>query len=88
MCPCCATFHFLFNELKKLVNLACVIAAFSTGWLTESHIADILWSKSASRRISQGCLNDVEKRVKLIFVVTAFSNGWLRESHVADVLWS
>jgi hypothetical protein len=81
-------FQLLLNAVKKRVNLGFVVAAVSDASLRESHVADLLWSKSVSRRILQRCLNAVEKRVNLGFVVAAFSNGSLRESPVADLLWS
>lgn len=77
-------FQFLLNAVKKRVNLVLVITAFSSGWLRESHVADILWGKT--RPISQRCLNELEKLVNVVFVVTAFPKGWLRESYVVDIL--
>src|SRR6202011_392873 len=76
------------NVVEKRVNLAFVITASSERWLRESHVADLLWSKSASRGILQRRLHAVEIRVNLGLVITASSEGWLREGHVADLLWS
>jgi hypothetical protein len=35
---------------EKLVNLIFVVTAFSNGWLRESHVADVLWSRRGSTR--------------------------------------
>jgi hypothetical protein len=36
------------NEVDKRVDLVFVVTAFSTGWLRESHVSDLLWSNDGT----------------------------------------
>ena len=76
----------LLNHVKERVDFVFVVTAFSDRGLRESHVVDLLWSKDASRRISQRRLDEFEECVDLVLVVTAFSAGRPRKSYVVDLL--
>ncbi|CNH80218.1 Uncharacterised protein [Mycobacterium tuberculosis] len=76
----------LRDKVEKRVDLVFVVSAPSERRLRENHVADLLGTEAASRRIPQRRLDEVEKRVDLVFVIAAFSDGGFGERHVVDQL--